>query len=117
MTNTIKTRLVEPGTTVVEISGRLHLGNALSQIESSIKKLVADGSRKLVIDVTGLSYIDSAAIGVLLACSGDMDQAGGAIRIAGAQGAVARTFDIVHMSRIVAIDGDVETALRNLSGE
>src|ERR1700722_15502038 len=47
MTNTLNTRLIEPATTVVEITGRLHLGNSLSYAETSIKRLIADGSRKL----------------------------------------------------------------------
>jgi len=47
MTNTIKTRVLESGTTVVEISGRLNLGNALSSTEASIKRLISEGSRKV----------------------------------------------------------------------
>ena len=117
MTNTIQTRVVEPDTTVVEISGRLNLGNSLSYAETSVKRLIADGSRKLVIDLAGLDFIDSAGIGMLISCGGEMEQAGGAFRVAGAHGAIARAFEIVHMSRIVVLEADVETACRNLSGE
>lgn len=117
MTHHLQTRLVEPATTVVEISGRLHLGNSLSYLETSLKRLIADGSRKLVVDLAGLDYIDSAAIGMLIACGGEMEQAGGAFRIAGSHGSVAKTFEMVHMSRVVALDADVETALRIISGE
>ena len=99
----------------MEISGRLNLGNALSSAEASIKRMIGDGSRKLVIDLADLSSIDSAGIGMLISCGGEMGQAGGALRIAGAHGAVARAFEIVHLSRIVALDGDVEAACRNLS--
>jgi anti-sigma B factor antagonist len=117
MTNTINTRLIEPATTVVEIAGRLHLGNSLTYVESAIKKLIADGSRKIVIDITGLTFIDSAGVGMLISCAGDMDQAGGAFRIAGAAGPVAKIFEVVHMDRIADLDPDVETACRRLAGE
>jgi anti-anti-sigma regulatory factor len=53
---------------------------------------------------------------MLISCGGEMEHAGGALRLAGAHGAVAKTFEIVHMSRIVALDSDVETACRNLPG-
>lgn len=115
MTNNIKTRLTESGSTVVEISGRLHLGNSLSYTETAIKRIITDGARGLVIDLTGLDFIDSAGIGMLISCSGEMEQAGGAFRIAGAHDGVAKTFEIVHMDRIVALDADVEAALRKLS--
>jgi anti-anti-sigma factor len=116
MTNTLNIRVVEPAITIAEISGRLTLGNGLTYAETSIKRLIGEGARKMVIDLAGLTSIDSAGIGMLISCGGEMDQAGGALRVAGAHGPVAKTFEIVHMSRIVALDPDVETACRNLSG-
>lgn len=116
MTNTLNIRVVEPAITIVEISGRLTLGNALTYAETSVKRLIGDGSRKMVIDLAGLTSIDSAGVGMLISCGGEMEHAGGALRVAGAQGAVAKTFEIVHMDRIVALDADVESACRNLSG-
>jgi anti-sigma B factor antagonist len=117
MPHTVNTRLVEPATTVIEIGGRLHIGNSLTYLETSIKRMVADGSRHVVVDLTGLDFIDSAAIGMLISCGGTMDQAGGAFRIAGAHGTVAKTFDVVHMDRIVPVDADIETSLRNLASK
>ena len=116
MTNILNTRVVEPATTVVEISGRLNLGNSLTYAETAIKRLIGEGSRKMVIDLAGLTSIDSAGIGMLISCSGEMDQAGGAIRIAGAHGGVSKTFEIVHMSRIISLDADVDAACSKLSG-
>jgi anti-sigma B factor antagonist len=110
-----KTRVIEPDITVVEISGRLALGNVLASIEHSVKGLIQDGSRKLIIDLTGLDHMDSAGIGVLVACGGLMDSKGGKMRIAGAHGVVAKSFGIVHMDRIVGIDPDVESSVRDLS--
>jgi len=109
-----KTRQVEPDITVVEISGRLSLGNALLAVENSINRLVQDGTRKLAVDVTGLNSIDSSGIGVLVSCSALMERSGGQLRIAGAQGAVAKSFELVHMSRIAALDPDIESCCRHL---
>jgi len=111
-----KTRHIEPDITVVEISGRLALGNLLASIEHSIKQLIEGGSRKLVIDLSALDHIDSAGIGVLVACSGAMEGSGGKMRVAGAHGVVAQSFGIVHMDRIVGLDPDVDSACNQLSG-
>jgi anti-sigma B factor antagonist len=110
-----KTRRIEPDITVVEISERLNLGNILASNETSIKSLIEKGARKLVIDVTGLNYIDSSGIGMLVSSNGFMEQSGGRMRIAGARGAVAKAFEVVHMSRIVPLDADLESACRNLA--
>ena len=99
---------------IVDISGRLSHGNSLVSIERSILDLIEKGSRRLVINVPGLTAIDSAGVGMLMGCSGQMEQAHGKLRIAGAQGTVARTFDTVHMDRVTALDVDVDTACRAL---
>ena len=110
-----KTRKVEPDLTVVELSGHLNLGNELMSVENAVKRLIDEGARKLVIDVTRLDYIDSAGIGMLVACNGQMDRAGGKMRVAGAQGTVAKSFEVVHMDRITSLDTDVDAACRSLS--
>jgi anti-sigma B factor antagonist len=110
-----KIRQVEPDVTVVELTGHLNLGNELMGLEASVKKVILEGVRKLVIDVTRLEYIDSAGIGMLVACNGQMDRAGGKMRVAGAHGPVSRAFEVVHMDRIMSLDADADAALGNLS--
>jgi len=111
-----KTHQVEPDITVFEISGRLNLGSLLQSVEYSVQTLINSGVRKLVIDVTGLTLIDSSGIGVLVSCGGLMDKLGGQVRVAGAQGSVAKVFEMVHMDRIVPVDADLSSACRNFSG-
>ena len=108
-----KMRRVEPDITVLEISGRLNLGNSLITIETSIRRLVEEGDRKIVIDLANLNAIDSSGIGVLVTSSGQIEQSGGQMRIAGAQGAVAKALCMVHVDRIAPLDADVETACQN----
>jgi anti-anti-sigma factor len=101
--------------TVMEISGRLHLGNSLTYTENSINRLIDSGARKLVIDLARLEYIDSSGLGMLVVCSGRMEQSGGRMRVAGAHGLVAQVFEIVHAGLILHFDADLESACRNLS--
>jgi anti-sigma B factor antagonist len=109
------TRTIEPDVKVVTISGRLSLGNSLMSVETSIKRMIADGSRKVVIDLSGLDSIDSAGIGTLISCNGDMERSGGQFRVAGAHGMVLRSFETIHMSRVVPLDPDVDSACHSLA--
>ena len=106
---------IEPDITLVEIGGRLALGNVLVSLEYSIRRLIEEGARKVIIDLGALDNIDSAGIGVLVGCNGLMDQNGGKLRVAGAKGSVAKAFEIVHMDRIAALDPDRETAIGHFS--
>jgi anti-sigma B factor antagonist len=103
--------------TVVEMSGRLHLGNSLSYAENSINRLIDGGSRKLVVDLAGLDFIDSSGLGMLIYCSGRMEQSGGRMRVAGAVPSVARVFEIAHADRVLQFDADLASACHNLSAE
>jgi anti-sigma B factor antagonist len=99
---------------IVDISGRLSIGNTMLSIEQSILNLIEQGSRKLVINVSGLTAIDSAGVGMMMQVSGQMEQHHGNLRIAGAHGSVAKSFEIVHLGRVAALDTDFETACRHL---
>jgi anti-sigma B factor antagonist len=76
---------------------------------------LVEGRRKLVIDLAGLDHVDSSGIGVLLACTGLIEERGGRMRISGAHGLVAKSFGIVHLDRIVGLDPDLESSCRDLS--
>src|SRR5271156_6495734 len=92
--------------TVVEMSGRLHFGNSLSYAENAINRMIDEGTRKLVIDLARLDYIDSSGLGMLIFCGGRMEQSGGRMRVAGASGPVARVFEIAQANRVLQFDAD-----------
>lgn len=111
---TRKLRTVEPGITVLEISGRLNVGTHLTKTETQISQLIQMGSRKLVLDFSKLEYIDSASIGMLTGAHKEMLESGGQIRLAGAQGPAARTLKLIHMEKIMPVDADVAAAMKQL---
>jgi anti-sigma B factor antagonist len=103
--------------TVVEMSGRLHFGNSLSYAENAINRMIDGGTRKLVIDLARLDYIDSSGLGMLIFCGGHMEQSGGRMLVAGASGSVTRVFEIAQASRVLHFDADVGSACSHLSAE
>ena len=106
----MKTRRVDPDIDIVELIGTLRLGSTLSWIEADIRRMIGEGSRKLIIDVSQLRYTDSAGIGLFITMNGAMEQAGGRMRIAGASGEVAKSFSIVHIDRVILMDSSIEAA-------
>ena len=103
--------------TVVEMSGRLHIGNTLSYAENAINRLIDGGTRKLVIDLARVDHIDSSGLGMLIFCGGRMEQSGGRMRVSGANQSVTRVFEIANASRVLQFDPDLASACRHLSAE
>jgi anti-sigma B factor antagonist len=103
--------------TVVEMSGRLHIGNTLSYAENAINRLIDGGTRKLVIDLARVDHIDSSGLGMLIFCGGRMEQSGGRLRVSGANESVKRVFQISNAGRVLKFDDDLASACRHLSAE
>ncbi|HXJ39656.1 MAG TPA: STAS domain-containing protein [Bryobacteraceae bacterium] len=110
----ISTRTCEPGITVIELSGKVTLGRESSQIEPLTVKMLAEGTRKIVFDVSGVTYIDSSGMGQIAFSAGKVTRAGGQCRVAGAAGMVLEVFRITRVDSVVPFADTVEEACAQL---
>lgn len=55
------------GVTVVDIDGRIVLGEESNSFREKIKSLLAAGKKKIILNLANVSYIDSAGLGTLVA--------------------------------------------------
>jgi anti-sigma B factor antagonist len=55
------------GITVVDIEGRIVLGEESNSFRERVKGLLAAGKKKVVLNMANVSYIDSAGLGTLVA--------------------------------------------------
>lgn len=106
----LNTRLMQPDITVFEFVGKLTLGNALLDAERTVQKAIQNGSRKIVLDLSQLSIIDSAGIGLLVFCTSEMEKAHGKLSIAGPNSKVSNIFDVTHLQRVISVFPDVDAA-------
>ena len=110
-----KERAIEPGITVFELKGRMHLGNRLSDAEWAARQLISGGHRKLILDMTHVEYIDSAALGMLVLTTGLMVKEGGRTIVAGANQKVLEIIKTAHTDMVLSLSPDVESAVKFLS--
>ena len=55
------------GVTVVALEGRIVLGEESNALREKVKSLLADGKKKIVLNLANVGYIDSAGLGTLVA--------------------------------------------------
>lgn len=114
MVLSLRTRKSEPDITIIELTGRITLGRESSQIETNVVKLLNEGARNLVMDLSKVDYIDSTGIGIIAYCFGKITQAGGRCRVAGARGLVMDLFRITRLESVIQFFPDVESACESL---
>ena len=115
MVLSLTTRTCEPGITVIEISGRITLGRESGQIEAAVLKALNEGVHKLVIDMSGVTYIDSTGIGIIAYCFGKISQKGAQGAVAGAKGLVLDVFKLTRIDTVVRFFPDVASACEALT--
>jgi anti-sigma B factor antagonist len=55
------------GVSVVELEGRIVLGEESTSLRENLKSLVTAGKKKIVLNVANVTYIDSSGLGLLVA--------------------------------------------------
>lgn len=106
----IDKKQIDPDITVLAFKGRITLGRESQRIESMVNDLLGQNTRKLIFDMGGVDYIDSAGLGVLTYCFGAMKQAGGGFRVAAVSGKVKQLMQFTHLDALLPVFGSVEDA-------
>src|SRR5215471_6747678 len=99
-----------PEITVLELRGRLLMGNDSRQVEWSINDLMKNGVKKVVLDLRELDAIDSTGVGILVMCNAKLQKTGAVMRMVVGDGIVESTLQMTHVDRIVKFYPTVEEA-------
>lgn len=107
---TVERRQIPPDISVLELKGRIVLGNNSRDVELKLGELLHEQARKIIFDVSGLTMLDSTGIGILVVCQGKINKEGGTLRLAGANGSVEDTIKITNVDKILKLFPSVDEA-------
>jgi anti-sigma B factor antagonist len=85
---------------VIEISGRITLGEGSRVLSDAVHDLTTNGKRKILLNLEDVSYIDSSGIGELVAGFISVANAGGALKLLGL---TKRVQDLVQMTKLYSV--------------
>ena len=103
-----------PGTMVLKLSGRVTLGRSSQELEWEIDKLITEGTKHVILDVSQVDRIDSAGLGILALASGKARAGGGDLRVAGPQGFVDQVIKMTKLESVFSVFPNVEAATEGL---
>ena len=69
------------GVSVVELDGRIVLGEESNSLREKLKSLLAEGKKKIVLNMANIKYIDSAGLGTLVAAHLSAKTQGASVRL------------------------------------
>lgn len=96
----------EHGIHLIEVSGRLTIGDPSEHLLEVVQGLMQNGARKVVINLREIPQIDSSGISVLVKLSIALARAGGGLHLVCGQG---RVRDALTVTRLVEAIPTFET--------
>ena len=94
------------GIHLLEVRGRLTIGEPAEQLNEALQSIVRDGGRKVVINLNGVPQIDSSGISSLVRISIQLAREGGAVHLVCGPG---RVRDSLTVTRLVEAIPTFET--------
>lgn len=100
---TIERKQIAPDITVLEMNGRIIMGNNSRDVELKLAQVLNEHAKKIILDLSGITMLDSTGVGILVLGQAKVRKEGGEIRIAGAKGVVEDILKMTSVDKLVRV--------------
>ncbi|HKD90939.1 MAG TPA: STAS domain-containing protein [Terriglobales bacterium] len=100
------------GVTIVDLSGRITLGEGSVILRDTVRDLLGKGQKKILLNLGDVSYIDSSGIGELVSAYTTVRNQGGDLRLLNLTKKVHDLLQITKLYTVFDVKDDETTAVR-----
>ncbi len=101
------------GVSVVRVGETRLMYPILGDFSSAVAGLISAGKHEILIDLTPVTYVDSATIGCLMDLYRQIHNAGGHLKLSGVQKRVETMLTMTGAQNFIEIHADEPTAVRS----
>ena len=101
--------------TILDISGRVSLGDALADLRDSIREALAGDQKNILLNLAEVSYIDSSGLGQLIGSYATVTSRGGQMKLLNLQKRVNDLMQITKLITVFETYTNEEAALRSFA--
>ncbi len=109
---TISTREVSH-VMIVDVNGRITLGDETGQLRDTIRSLIAEGKKKIVLNLAQVDYIDSSGVGELVSSYTAVRNAGGDLKLLSLTKKVHDVLNVTKLYTVFDIKEDEFNAVKS----
>ena len=114
MSMKFKTREVD-GVTILDLSGRITLGEGSGTLRDAVRDIVAKGSKKILLNLADVNYIDSSGLGELVAAYTAVKNSGGELKLVNLTKKVSDLLVITKLATVFDAKDDEASAVASFS--
>jgi anti-anti-sigma factor len=101
------------GVAIVRVGETRLMYPILSDFSTAVSGLVAAGQKRILIDLTPVTYVDSATIGCLMDLYRQVNVAGGKLKLSGVQKRVETMLTMTGAQNFLEIHADEPSAVKS----
>lgn len=83
--------------TVLDLEGKLTLGEASSAFRERVRALLGEGHKRLLVNLAGVSYVDSSGVGELVSAFAAAKREGASLKLVNLQNAVENLLQLTKL--------------------
>jgi anti-sigma B factor antagonist len=106
----LNTRQVD-GVTILDLSGRITLGEGSVQLRDGIRDLLSKGQKLILLNLADVNYIDSSGIGELVSAYTTVRNQGGELKLLNLTKKVHDLLQITKLYTVFDVKDDEATAI------
>jgi anti-sigma B factor antagonist len=111
----VKTSTLEGGIALLEASGSLIGGDETDKVRAAVAGFVDREYQKLVIDLSAVTYLNSTAIGVLVAAQTSYTRKGWQIKLCGVNKNISNIFVITKLTLVFDVHDTRNEAVKSFT--
>ena len=99
--------------TILDVQGRIVLGDEIGELRTAVRDLIAQGKKKVILNLAKVDYIDSSGVGELVGSFTTVRNAGGELKLLNL---TQKVHDVLHVTKLYTvfdIKDDEFTAVRS----
>jgi anti-sigma B factor antagonist len=108
---------VVDGVMLLDLRGRITLGPETEAVRSKLKELVNADQHRIILNLGGVTYIDSVGLSTLVAGYTSARKAGGNLKLLHLPRGVHQLLQVTRLATIFEIYEDLETAVESFKPE
>jgi anti-sigma B factor antagonist len=98
---------------VVDVAGRITLGEGSSALRDTLREMVNKGQKKILLNLGEVSYIDSSGIGELVSAFTTVTNGGGQLKLLNLTKRVKDLLQITKLYTVFDVHDSEVTAIRS----
>lgn len=105
------------GVEVVSLEGRIVLGEESNALREKVKGFLAAGKKNIVLNMSNVTYIDSAGLGTLVASHHSAKTQGASLRLSNLGAKFQEVLQVTKLLTVFEVYDSEAAAIRSFSGK